>query len=633
MTMNIKKIYRKGAGSVCCGIAVALMTLPVLTSCEDFFAQESDDVLYANTEHLNVAEDTIYSVTGILNKLQALADRTVLLGELRGDLVELTSEANKDLRQIYDFQVSDSNKYNNPSDYYAVINNCNYFIAHADTAYRDNRDDEIFMKEFSAVKTIRAWTYLQLVLNYGNVPFFTDPLLSKEQAEAAENGTSYNLLQVCNYFIDDLSSLERRYNIETPDYSKIRNEQSRLFFFPPSVVLGDLYLWRATLTGSTSDYMEAAWMYYMYIYDRSYKLGSGAYPLTLDARCYWQPGETSWQNFSGKTLIFPVEESTQYDAELITMIAGDNIPADGNYSELRNFFTSRDENYKKVSIVPSTRMEEISKAQSNVVLTKNGSEVYYAEKNLGDHMSGDLRLASVWKTDVETDPISKDRIETQEISKWQKYPNVNIYRRTMVYLRMAEAFNGAGYPRMAFQILSEGLSDEAILDHVISRYQDYDAENDTVIYSYSDSIVLSSFYFSDMFYQVAKAKDFITLSSARVNQIGIHQRGSGFTPRDTTYVLPNDTIETDRVKRAQLIKEQQVVVDSLILNESALEFAFEGTRFYDIMRYALRQSNPEATMDKIVGMRRGKDKAASTPLTDRKNWYLGWKGKIGYIGN
>ena len=630
--MNIKNIYRKGAGSVCCGIAAALMALPMLTSCEDFFAQESDDVLYADTEHLTVAEDTIYSVTGILKKLQALADRTVLLGELRGDLVELTGEANKDLVQIYEFNVNDSNKYNNPSDYYAVINNCNYFIAHADTAYRDNRDDDIFMKEFCAVKTIRAWTYLQLVLNYGNVPFFTEPLLSKEEAEAAENGAKYNLMQVCNFFIEDLSSLQRRYNVETPNYGKVRDEESRLFFFPTSVVLGDLYLWRASLTGDQSDYLEAAWMYYMYIYDRSYRLGNGAYPLTLDARCYWEPGETSFLKFSGRDKIFPIEESTRYDAELITMIAGDKIPADGHYSELRNFFTSRDENNKKVSIVPSTRLEEISEAQTNVVLTKSGNETYFADHGLTEHMSGDLRLAAVWKKDVETDAITKDRIETQEISKWKKYPNVNIYRRTMLYLRMAEAFNGAGYPRMAFQILSEGLSDQAILDNVISRYQNYDAENDTVIYSETDSLLLSQFYFSDLYYQVAKAKDFVTLSSARVNQIGIHQRGSGFTPADTTYVLPNDTIETNPVKRAQLIEEQKVVVDSLILTESALEFAFEGTRYYDIMRYALRQSNPEATMNKIIGMRKGKAKATSTPLLNRQNWYLRWKGKIGYIG-
>ena len=154
--MNIKNIYRKGAGSVVCGIAAAMMALPVLTSCEDFFTQESDDVLYADQNHLSVAEDSIYSVTGILNKLQALADRTVLLGELRGDLVELTNDANNDLREIYEFNVSDDNTYNSPSDYYAVINNCNYFIAHADTALRDNRNEYIFMKEYCAIKAIRA---------------------------------------------------------------------------------------------------------------------------------------------------------------------------------------------------------------------------------------------------------------------------------------------------------------------------------------------------------------------------------------------------------------------------------------------------------------------------------------------
>ena len=153
----ITKIYKIFcAGVIGCGIAATL------TSCEDFFNQESDDVLYAENEHLNNAVDTIYSVTGILAKLQTLADRTILFGELRADLVDLTSVANKDLHEIAEFNVTDDNEYNQPSDYYAVINNCNYFIAHADTALKSNRNQDIFMKEFCAVKAIRAWTYLQL---------------------------------------------------------------------------------------------------------------------------------------------------------------------------------------------------------------------------------------------------------------------------------------------------------------------------------------------------------------------------------------------------------------------------------------------------------------------------------------
>ena len=121
--------------------------LPLIASCSDFFEQESNQIIYADKDHLNSATDTIYSVTGILNKLQALADRTVLLGEVRGDLTSITSVASSDLRDVALFQIGDNNQYNVPRDYYAVINNCNYFIEHVDTALKNNRNEYIFMKE------------------------------------------------------------------------------------------------------------------------------------------------------------------------------------------------------------------------------------------------------------------------------------------------------------------------------------------------------------------------------------------------------------------------------------------------------------------------------------------------------
>ena len=102
---------------------------------------------------------------------------------------------------------------------------------------------------------------------------------------------------------------------------------------------------------------------------------------------------------------------------------------------------------------------------------------------------------------------------------------------------------------------------------------------------------------------------------------------------DTTYVLPHDTIETDPTKRAQLIKEQMAAVDSLILTESALEFAFEGTRYYDIMRFALRQPDPAASMKRIIEARRGSKTTYSTPLTDKNSWFMKWNGKLGIFKN
>ena len=69
--------------------------LPLFTSCSDFLNQESEDVIYADKDHLNNATDTIYSLTGIMNKMQVIADRTILLGEMRGDLVDINSNTHQ----------------------------------------------------------------------------------------------------------------------------------------------------------------------------------------------------------------------------------------------------------------------------------------------------------------------------------------------------------------------------------------------------------------------------------------------------------------------------------------------------------------------------------------------------------
>jgi len=616
----------------------------LVSSCDEFFKQESDDVLYADKEHLNNAVDTVFSVVGILNKLQVIADRTILLGEVRGDLVTLTQTANSDLREMANFEMSDSNRYNVPSDYYAIINNCNYFIHHADTALKSNRGEIIFMKEYAAVKAIRAWVYLQLVLNYGRVPFVTEPLLSKEEAEAAESGTKADLQTVCSYFINDLASIPERYNTEYPGYGTIGTNPSRLLFFPLSIMRAELYLWRASATGNKEDYKQAALHYFKYISERNGM--NSTYPTYYDFLAF-PSNSTTYNDYTGD--LYPIRESVTADAELITMIAGDEIRTKGTYSELRNLFCSRDENDQKVSISPSVRADEISSAQVYCQAPMTGTNVIYVMQALPDHMTGDLRLAQAWEEDYDRDPYTKEMTETQYISKYESRrgsgsPNVHIYRRMMVYLRMAEALNMAGYPRMAFEILSSGLNNNVIQGRVMPHYDSA---------SKSDSIFLSQFDFNTSRYQPLTIDDYRGNVAQNHNMLGIHTRGSGWTPLNMYYQLPEaDPIEvvfTDPedesitytyyelplIDSPELIAEQQAFVDSLILNESALEFAFEGTRYYDIMRYAMRQPNPGQSMAEIIGARLGENNRSSmaaivAKLTEQRNWYLNWKGKIGY---
>ena len=601
----ITKIYKIVCTClVCCGIAATT------TSCEDFFDQESDHVLYSDHDHLDNAVDTIYSVTGILNKLQAIADRTIILGEVRGDLVDLTSDAASDLRDVANFNVGDNNMYNVPRDYYAVINNCNYFIANVDTALRNNRNQNIFMREYAAVKAIRAWTYLQLVLNYGQVPFVTEPIMTKDEAE--QDYAKADLQSVCQYFLNDLADIPEAYNTEYPGYRTIRNQDSRFFWFPLNIIRAELNLW-------AGNYREAALHYYKYISERNGM--NSTYP-NGETFLMWNPGSTTWQSFYPYNRLgsaYLASESYTANSELITMIPGDSIRAEGNYSELRNLFNSRDENNYKVSIFPSTGMEEISAAQVNCCLTANGNSVVYAPQGLSNHRSGDLRLSLMWYQGNTVDPITNDRIETQSIYKYQTR-NVHIYRRQMIYLRMAEALNLAGYPRAAFAILSEGLTNRTMALDVMPYY------------SQSDSAYLAQFDFPTSRYGVVTVEDIITRQFANThNTIGIHTRGSGWTPMNEYYQLPEDSILSP-----ELTARQQAFVDSLLLNENALELCFEGTRFYDLMRFALRSSNPGQFMKDHVYARRGKNGRASVQadikadLSDPRNWYLRWNGKIGF---
>ena len=588
----------------CCG----------LFSCSDFFDQQSEHIVFAEENHLSNATDTIYSVTGILNKLQAIADRTILLGEVRGDLVDITNYANSDLRDVALFNIGDDNSYNVPRDYYAVINNCNYFIEKVDTALKNNRNEYLFMREYAAVKAIRAWTYLQLVLNYGSVPFVTEPILSKIDAE--KQYPSYKLQDICEYFIQDLAPLTERWGNEYPGYGTIRGRESRLLFFPLNIVLGDLNLWLASATGNVATYREAAFRYYKYINERNGD--NSSYPAGL-TYFTWEAGSTSWNTIYYSNSSSVTSETYASNSEIITMIAGDSIPAEGNYSQLRNLFNSGIDNDYHVSIVPSTNMFNLSESQAHCCVGAKGTTTYYAPEGLANHLSGDLRLYWYFSEGEATNRLSGEHVKTSYIDKHTSQ-NIHIYRRQMIYLRLAEALNGAGYPRAAFQILSQGINNKVLREKVYP----YCSE--------SDSAWISRLNFDEERYQIFTVEEFATKRSQRSpNTVGIHTHGSGWTPLNEFYQLPDDSLMTEEQKKPI----QTAFVDSLLLNECGLELAFEGTRFYDIMRFALRQQNPGQFLANQVYARRGKDNRDAmrgeikTDLTNQNNWYLKWKGQIG----
>lgn len=555
------------------GLLLSILISLSLAACQHMMETESSLLAYPEEHLLNTSADTVYSVIGIMNKIQALADRSVLLGELRADLVDVNENTISCLREIADLEISDNNPYNEPKDYYAVINNCNYFLQTVDTALR-KRNEAIFIKEFAAVKSFRAWTYLQLVLNYGKVPFYTEAILT--EADAVGNFPEYDILDICSYFIDDLMPYV---DIELPKYGNIADLDSRLFYIPIRVLLGDLCLW-------SQRYREAAVYYHDYL--NKNELYTGSYRIEFTEDDLQFEGKILTNSYGG------MFNNLSSGADVLTVIPMDSSVSSNTYSQLKNYFNSTTHNDLKYQLRPSIRLQEISASQVFCRAKQSGSASYAPTVNEENPLlAGDLRLYAYWSK-----AMSKDK-EIQTIAKFTS-DHVLCYRKGLIYLRYAEALNRAGYPESAFAILKYGLNNNNLTRYVSP--EEYEVEGGI------DPLLV-----------------FNTTQFTNTNTLGIHSRGCGDSEYNDYFVLPtpSDSLES----RQDTLDYRIEQVEELILTEMALETALEGHRFYDLMRIAIRKDQ-EAYLAEKVSLRKGgdsRDEVLYNRLINKNNWYLKMK--------
>ena len=632
-------------------IALAAVGAGFLGSCEDMLEPTSDYVIYENGSHLTTPADTATSLIGIIYKLQAIGDRTNLLGEVRGDLVTLTTQANADLRALANFEVTDENRYNSPRDYYAVINNCNYYLAYADTAAYDNRGNQIFAKEMAQVRSIRAWAYLQLALNYGKVPFYTEPLLTEQDADdvSLDVKDRKDIEAICDYFINDLKPYS---NTPWPALHTVGSVFMANCYFPVDMVLGDLYLWKASCQGTDAGrayYREAAKCYFRWIMDTP-NVGDGMqkpiYYFSNLYSSYWQEYSSSTGTSYGWSYSIPGQSPSIYGTETFTIIPMDSAASQGYYSEVQTLYnSSTNDNGAYItstnySITPSLHMQEISRAQSYSFLDKNNRPIDAIPELIEENrlLEGDLRLAAQWRSRTfnTTTGGTADKFTMQNIYKVNQR-NIGIYRESDVWLRLAEALNNGGFPRMAYAILATGISKEVVDDSVSVYCNDADM-------AFLNELNTTNNYFNTFKTRNGRLGEEGGSATDSYNTVGVHSRGCGYAELDPDYAYPMvDSLDKDgnringytgqsRKDWAYLnLAAEQARVDSMIINENALETCFEGKRFYDLIRFAKRYHNNAWVADP-VSKREGKenrDGALYNKLMLENNWFLNWKGQIG----
>ncbi len=645
------------------------------TSCEDMFTPDNEHV----TTDL-APKDTVYQVMGIVGKMQHIVDRTILLGEVRADLVEVPDNADKNLQDLANHVAGLDNAYNDPADYYAVINSCNIYLAHVDSLLKTYGEYK-FKNEIITVKTFRAWTYLELAKIYGEVPFILEPIVSANAAEEAVSNKANmkKLPEICDFFIKDLApyAYEDKNNELRPTYGKGLAE----YFIPVRVMLGELCLWRGSFTGDKSNFIDAARYYHNFL----------TFP---DEERANNSNTADWA-----TEDFTMAYSALYSAltfgknqdETVMYVPMDTAQYFGTFSELKGLFNSLYENDYYPSIVPSVRLREISQGPTYCYArTINNAYVgsAYAPKDINDMTNnnplliGDLRLYGVYGTESVNDKynaalstnrqvISKHADGVTNPRNLDDIPEdyVTLFRVSTIYLHMAEALNRAGFPETAFAILKYGLAEDILSDRSVICQEEYDGLKQIASYGFAGDFTIWN---ENVFMSAREGMDreLLTAPSGYMVQRGIHDLGSGYSFVNDYYVIPVDTLGSGRPpypvetmagymslifplpedataedslkfvadSTAYMADYTQYYsawyeyytptriaqVDSLILEEMALENSFEGQRYYDLMRYSKYNNTDE--LAKSVAQRAGKDdnKYAHlrTFLADEKNWYL-----------
>lgn len=160
-------------------IAIALSAI-TFSGCSDFFNPDTNDILLEKNYVGEYGE--LYSgFMGLAASVRDVADQASFLEGLRGDLLEPTINAPREVWDVYNYSDLTDNSFADPKGYYNIILNANDYLEHV-FAYRKDNPTILSTEDYNGLiggaLRYKAWAYLMLAKIYGEAVYFDDPLSS-----------------------------------------------------------------------------------------------------------------------------------------------------------------------------------------------------------------------------------------------------------------------------------------------------------------------------------------------------------------------------------------------------------------------------------------------------------------------
>ncbi|MFN8354912.1 MAG: RagB/SusD family nutrient uptake outer membrane protein [Spirosomataceae bacterium] len=565
-------------------------------SCTKLFELEPEEILVKDQVYRNIF-DADAAILGLYGKFMNLAKPYVLLNELRADLMDVTANADDQLRQLNNHTVTEDNPYADPRPFYEVILNCNDILKNFKLMLEQNKiRQEEYNQRSADVIALRTWIYLQLGIHYGNIPYLTDTF---DKVSDLANIDSVPKLALDNLIKELIKTMEAIPSVYLDPYpstttlvtSPVDGYLFNKMFINKYVLLGDLYLWN-------NQYLKAATTYKLVMETASrtgvdpnseaffglYKIKyaeSNARDIAVayndavnDANRLIDDNSIGWRSiFTRKNT------DAGYNYEWIW-----SLPFDKNFQPQNPFVDLFSNVGGRYLVQPSQQAIDLWNSQkqtNNFPYDARGKMTYKI-------MGGSPVIMKYLYTYI--NPLTNTPIGA---SLQEKNGNWFLYRAATLHLRYAEAANRDGRRKLAFALMNNGIPN--VYDNTaISDKTNLQATFDVPPYDFN----------------------------ARVGNVPLFReswyRNTGIRGRALLQSVP-------------VVGDSTLSIENSLIDEAGLELAYEGQRWGDLVRIALRRNDPSFLADRVYQKLKKSNNpnadAVRNRLMNKNNWFLPFKWK------